>query len=127
MKKIVITKHARKRISERLKTPSLLPNGKKREYSLGEALNLGERGRNIVIKTIRSVGEDNYEFLIKGNKLAAVFNKINDRERPVVIFEGDGTTVYIKTVYTECKEPYEITRQSTCTDLIRRIGKDLTY
>ena len=113
MKKIVITKHAKKRIAERLS-----PKG-----TLSNAL----YDRNAVIKIIRSVGEDHYEFLTKGKKLAAVFNKINDKERPVVIFEGDDTTVYIKTVYTECKDPYEITRQSTCTDLITRTGKDLTY
>ena len=113
MKKIVITRHAKKRIAERLS-----PKG-----TLSNAL----YDRDTVIKILRSVGEDHYEFLIKGKKLAAVFNKINDRERPVVIFEGDNTTVYIKTVYIECKNPYQITRQSTCTDLIRRIGKDLTF
>lgn len=113
MKKIVITKHAHKRISERLP-----PKG---------ALSIALYDRNAVIKILRSIGEDHYQFLTKGKKLAAVFNKINDRDRPVVIFKGEDTTVYIKTVYTVCKEPHEITRQSTRTDLITHTRKDLTF
>jgi len=113
MKKIIATKHLKERSLERL-----APKG-----ALGKAL----YDPVAVMKILRSVGEDHYEFLTKGKKLAAVFNKINDRDRPVAIFEGDDTTVYIKTVYTECKDPYEITRQSTHTDLVCRIGKDLIY
>lgn len=114
MKKIVITKHAHERISERLS-----PKG-----TLSNAL----YDRDTVIKTLRSVGEDHYTWLTrgKGRRLAAIFNKINDKDRPVAIFEGEDTTVYLKTVYI-CKEPYQMTKESTCADLVNLIGKDLTF
>ena len=109
--KIVITKHAKKRIRERL-----FPRGN----SLSAALY-----KHAVEKMLISVAKENYKWLIRGNKIAAVFSKINDKERPVAIFEGDDTTVYIKTVYTECQKPYEITKESTHTDLVIHKGIQL--